>query len=754
MPPKPPQKPPHGESAAKAASAAKNASEEISGAVESVVYSNDETGYRVFKVRVSGGGYYGAKDESVTVSGKCTTLWEGEEIRAGGRWVNHPQYGLQFEAQTITCVVPTSTVGIEKYLKSGMIKGIGSVYAKKIVERFGAKTLEIIDANSARLLEIPGIGAERKRLIKDSWDAQRGNRETMIFLQSNGITTAYAARVIRAYGAGTIAVVKQNPYRLCQDIWGIGFTKADEIAQKVGVPRDSPERAKAGIHFTLEKLADDGHCFCTEPDLLLHAEQLVGIPVEILANALKEECEAGRLVKDADRIYLRRLWNAEIKTARKLRSLLDTPARFPAIQAEPAIGWAEGKSAIQLAPKQRAALAMALTSKVSVITGGPGVGKTTIIRALCEIWYAKNLRVNLVAPTGRAAKRMSESTGRDAKTIHRLLKFNPQTRRFAFDEQNQLDTEILIADETSMIDIELAADLLSALQDKAVVVFVGDTDQLPSVGPGNFLRDLINSRVIPCTRLDVIFRQKSGGGIVRNAHLVNAGEMFEKNETGGATPSPASLYTSDFFFVNCDSPEKILANVVEMVKHRIPRKFGMSPLEDVQILTPMRKNLLGADNLNLVLQEALNPRGVSVQRLGRHYRVGDRVMQIRNNYDKEVFNGDLGFIKTIDLTDSTLTVDFDGVPVEYDFNELDELTHSYAVTIHKSQGSEYPAVIVVIATQHFVLLQRNLLYTAITRGKKLVIVIGSYKAVSLAVKNNETQARATALAEKLKTVES
>ena len=724
--------------------------EEISGAVESVVYSNDETGYRVFKVRVVGGGYYGAKDEPVTVSGKCPTLWEGEEIRAKGRWIKHPQYGLQFETESITCVVPTSVEGIERYLKSGMIKGIGPVYAKKIVGHFGGKTLEMIDSNSARLLEIPGIGAERKRIIKESWDAQRGNRETMIFLQSNGIGAASSARIIRAYGAGAIAVVKQTPYRLCDDIWGIGFLKADEIAMKVGIPQDSPERAKAGLHYALGKLADEGHCFCREPDLLLRAEALVHISIEILAEALKAECEAGRLVKDTpadtddNRIYLRRLWNAESRTAAKALALLAEKPRFPSFNAAGAVSWAEEKIGMKFAPKQSAALEMALMSKVSVITGGPGVGKTTIIRALCDIWGAKRLRVSLVAPTGRAAKRMSESTGHEAKTIHRYLKFNPQTRRFVFNAENPTDTDVLIADETSMIDIELAADLLAALRGSATVVFVGDTDQLPSVGPGNFLRDLIASGAMPCTKLDMIFRQKSGGGIVRNAHLVNAGEMFENGERA----SPQA--DSDFFFVNCESPEKTLENVVEMVKYRIPRKFAMSPLADVQVLTPMRKNSLGADNLNLVLQNALNPSGVSVQRLGRHYRVGDRVMQLRNNYDKDVFNGDLGFIKTIDLADSILTVDFDGTPVEYDFNELDELTHSYAVTIHKSQGSEYPAVIVVLATQHFVLLQRNLLYTAITRGKRLVIVLGTYKAVSIAVKNNDTQARATALAEKLR----
>ena len=721
--------------------------EEIAGTVESVVYRSDETGYCVFKIKQTSASKFGGNGCDATVSGKCPTLWEGEEIRAKGRWVKHPQYGPQFEADSVACVVPASAEGIEKYLKSGMIKGIGPVYAKKIVAHFGADTLAVIDANSARLMEIPGIGAERKRIIKESWEAQRGNRETMIFLQANGIGTASAARIIRAYGAGAVALVKRNPYRLCEDIWGIGFLKADAIAMKVGVPADSPERARAGIVFTLERRAEEGHCFCSEPDLLLHAESLVHISIEILAAALAAECEEGRLVKDGERIYLRRLWNAETRAAKKLLALIGAKSSFPPLKAAPAVAWAAEKMAIGLAPKQKEALEMALESKVSVITGGPGVGKTTIIRALCDIWGAKRLRVSLVAPTGRAAKRMSESTGRDARTIHRLLKYNPQTGKFMFDADNLLDSDAIIVDEASMLDIELAASLLAAVRDGAAIVFVGDIDQLPSVGPGNFLRDLIGSRAIPCTKLDMIFRQKTGGGIVRNAHLVNAGEMFEKPAAdAGAAGAGAA---GDFFFINCDTPEKTLERVVELVKYRIPRKFGLSPLTDVQVLTPMRKNSLGADNLNLVLQEALNPAGVSVQRMGRHYRVGDRVMQIRNNYDKEVFNGDLGFIKSIDTERAVLVVNFDGHAVEYNFNELDELTHSYAVTIHKSQGSEYPVVIVVIATQHFVLLQRNLLYTAITRGRKLVCVVGAAKAASIAISNNETQARATALAERL-----
>lgn len=713
-------------------------SDTVSGTVASIVFRNDETGYTVCTIKTREG--VRQPETFVTIVGNCAAIWEGEELHAEGQWSRHPSHGPQFQAKTITCITPTSAEGIRRYLASGMIKGIGPKFAQRIVDKFGEQTLDVIDKESGRLREVEGIGDERRKRIRESWTEQRGVREIMIFLQSHGIGTAKASRIYRQYGADAIAIVKRNPYRLCEDVWGIGFKTADNIALSVGIPHDSEVRARAGLIYTLQVEADDGgHCFTNDADLLLHAQELLNISVEMLAEALTKEFERGTLVKEENRIYLRDLFWAETRVAFKVRTLIETPRNFPPIDAEKAIAWAEGKMGLHLAPLQREALGNAIQAKVSLITGGPGVGKTTIIRALTEIFGARRLDVHLAAPTGRAAKRMAEATGREALTIHRLLKFNPSYGGFEFNAENPLSGDCFIVDETSMIDIRLMEQFLQALPPSATLILVGDTDQLPSVGPGNVLRDLIGSQAIPCCRLDTIFRQDTSGLIVRNAHRVNHGEAFE-TQTG----------ESDFYFVETGEPEKIIARTVELMTERIPNKFNLNPLTDVQVLSPMRKNLLGTENLNEVIQAALNPSGPSLVRGCTHYRRGDRVMQMRNNYDKEVFNGDIGFIKEVDEEDRVMVVLFDGRPVRYAQAELDELVLAYACSIHKSQGSEYPAVIVLMHTQHYKLLQRNLLYTAITRGKRLVLVVGSSRAVAIAIRANQVRERRTTLKERLK----
>ena len=713
-------------------------SDTVSGTVESIVYRNDETGYTVCTVKIHGG--IRSREEFVTIVGTCAAVWEGEELHAEGQWIRHPSHGQQFQAKAITCITPTSTEGIRRYLASGMIKGIGPKFAQRIVDRFGDKTLDVIDKESGRLREVEGIGEGRRKMIKESWTEQHGVREIMIFLQSHGIGTAKASRIYRQYGADAIAIVKRNPYRLCEDVWGIGFKTADGIALSVGIPHDSEVRARAGLIYTLQTEADGGgHCFTMDADLLLHAQELLDISVEILADALAKEYDKGTLVKEENRIYLRDLFRAETRVADKLRHLLDTPRTFPPIDADKAITWAEGKMGLRLAPLQREALDNAIRSKASIITGGPGVGKTTIIRALTEIFGARKLDIRLAAPTGRAAKRMSEATGHEAQTIHRLLKFNPSVGGFEFNSENPMAGDCFILDETSMIDVRLMDQFLQALPASVTLILVGDTDQLPSVGPGNVLRDLIGSGVIPCCRLDTIFRQDTSGLIVRNAHHVNHGEALETRDG-----------ESDFYFVETGDPEKIIARTVELMTQRIPHKFKLDPLTDVQVLTPMRKNLLGTENLNEVIQAALNPSGFSLVRGCTHFRVNDRVMQLRNNYDKEVFNGDIGFIKEVDEEDRALVVLFDGRAVRYAQSELDELVLAYACSIHKSQGSEYPAVIVLMHTQHYKLLQRNLLYTAITRGKRLVLVVGSSRAIHIAINANQVRERRTTLKDRLR----
>lgn len=719
--------------------------ETVDGTVKSVVFRNDETGFTILHVTpAETDGAFRLAAREITVLGTCAAAWEGEELHATGEWVDDPVRGRQFKAKSVECIPPKSVEGVRRYLASGLIRGIGPVLANRIVDRFGAETIDVLDHHSGRLREIPKVGPKKIASIVQGWREGKGTREVMIFTQTYGISAGKAAKIYRTYGPDSVAIIKRDPYRLCRDIWGIGFATADRIALAVGLPKDSPLRARAAIVFTLRTEADEaGHCWTSEPDLLLHAQELVGISVETLAEALKHELDAGRVVKEGDRLYLRDLWVAERRVAAKLKDLLASPPAFAPIDPDRAVAWWERKTGFTLAPAQLRAVRASVGSKVSIVTGGPGVGKTTIIRALVEIFQARTgvhkITVQLGAPTGRAAKRMAESTGAPAQTLHRLLKYNPQTNAFTYNEERPLAGDVFIFDEMSMVDIRLMADLVVALPRRATLILVGDTDQLPSVGPGNVLRDLIASQTIPTSQLTEIFRQDSSGLIVRNAHHVNAGEPFETR--AGA---------SDFYFVAQDDPAKALVLVLDFMVTRIPRHFHLEPLQDVQVLTPMRRNLLGAENLNAAIQKRLNGAGPGVVRGGMEFRAGDRVMQLRNNYDKDVYNGDVGFVQSVEPAERTLVVLFDGRPVEYRAADLDELTLAYATTIHKAQGSEYPAVIVLLHRQHYMMLQRNLLYTAITRGKKLVLVIGSPWAVKQAIETNVVRARRTSLAERMR----
>ena len=712
------------------------AEETLVGTIRSIVHHNEQTGFLIAKISVDGSTPQGLPQ--ATVTGKCPTAWPGESVRCVGRWKRHPTYGTQFEASSITCLEPTSTDGIERYLAGGLFRGIGPSFAKKIVDHFGEDTLRILEKESARLAEVPGIGKARIRQIRKAYAENEASRETMIFLQGHGITPGTAAKIYKRYGEHAIACVKRNPYQLCADIDGIGFLKADEIARKLGIPKESPYRARAGIHYTLRELAEQGHCFCETQTLLLSTAERLGIAMRIIEDALNDELAQNRLVDDGGRIYLRSLHRAERLVAARLLDIRDAAGNQPPIQAAAAVAWVTPRLSFPLAPQQAQAVSMALTDKLSVITGGPGVGKTTIVRALCLILQAKKREIRLVAPTGRAARRLAESTGHVATTIHRLLKFNPIERQFVHNAENPVSGDAFIIDESSMIDIELAAHLLAAVPTGASLVFVGDVDQLPSVGPGNVLRDIIDSGVVPVTRLDRIFRQKAGSGIVLNAHSVNQGHFF-------VSPPPGDPPFSDFFFIERTRPEDIIKDALLLIRERIPRKYNLNPLTDIQLLAPMRQNAIGVDHFNELLQAELNPGRGGIRLGAREYRVGDRVMQRRNDYSKEVFNGDIGFVRTVDTATQSLAVDFDGRLVAYDRTDLTDLDLAYATTIHKSQGSEYPAVVILIAFQYYTLLQRNLLYTAITRGRKLVCVIGDPKAVKAAIRTTDPLQRQTAL---------
>lgn len=702
--------------------------ETIAGSIEKILFSNEENHYTVAQLLPEGRG----RVEPVIIVGNLAALNIGETVRAQGHWTNHKQFGRQFAVEKFDSVLPQSVVGIKKYLGSGLVKGIGPKFADRIVEKFGATTLEVIDQFSGKLRDVDGIGPERARKIKEAWTAQKSIRDIMIYLQGHGIGSSHAAKIFKQYGENAIAVVRENPYQLAKDITGIGFRTADGIASKTGVAADSIHRLKAGVIHCLERAMDEGHTCLPREEVLRAARELLEVELKPVESALTLLKIAGDVVEEDALVYLAGLCRAERGTATRLTDLRCAKVELPAMDLEKALAWVQQQTGIGLAAAQKQAIKTALTAKVCVITGGPGVGKTTIVNSIVRILKAKKCEVLLAAPTGRAAKRMSEATGALAQTIHRLLKYEPHEGGFSYNERRPLKGDMLIIDETSMLDIRLAYHLVKAIPLSASVVFVGDVDQLPSVGPGNFLRDLIESDAVPVVRLTEIFRQAKQSFIVTNAHQVNNGNL----------PVLDAPEESDFFFIHEENPDKVVTTIQTLCRDRIPQKFGL----EAQVLTPMHKGVCGSENLNRELQAALNPTGPSLQRYGRTYRVGDRVMQVRNNYDKDVFNGDLGRIKRLDLVEQELLVTVDERDIPYDFTDLDELVPAYAITVHKSQGNEYPAVIIPLLTQHFVLLQRNLLYTAITRGKRLVILVGSKKALGLAVRNNRTASRYSRLA--------
>jgi exodeoxyribonuclease V alpha subunit len=734
--------------------------ESLSGVIERITFHNLDNGYCVLRVRAAG------HRDVVTVVGHLSQAVAGEYIEASGTWVTDRQHGLQFKAEVLKTTPPHTTEGIAKYLGSGLVKGIGPKYAKKIVEVFGKQTLDVIEKSPGYLAQVKGIGPKRIQLIREGWEQTRGVREIMSFLMSYGIGTARAVKIYKAYGETAIEQVKSNPYRLSEDIWGVGFRTADELALKLGLPRDAPQRAQAAVrHVLREASSTKGHVGLPEPIVHEETAALTQISPDQVREAIAALEQAGEVVRDSvalaageadphpsasgekiphadPLLYLKPFFLAELGVARQVAALAGGGHPLLGTGAEADLHTVERRMGIRFAATQRAAIQAAITQKLLVVTGGPGTGKTTIVRAILDIFTNRGLRVSLCAPTGRAAKRLSESTGREARTIHRLLEFDPAINGFRKGRENPLDLDLLVVDEASMVDVVLMNKLLQAIPPWACFVLVGDVDQLPSVGAGQVLADMIACGLVPVARLTEIHRQAESSYIVRAAHAVNHGEA----------PESASAGNGDFYFIEADDPATIIDRILTMVTERIPARFRLDPLRDVQVLSPMNKSELGVQNLNAVLQQALNPAAPGskeAQRYGTTFRVGDKVLQTRNNYQREVFNGDIGRVTAIELVDQILVVDFDGRLVEYDFADLDELQLAYAVSIHKSQGSEYPAVIIPVHTQHFVMLQRNLLYTGITRGRKLVVLVGKRYALQLAVNNAATVRRFSLLRERL-----
>lgn len=715
---------------------------DLQGQIERITYTNDDNGFTIAKVKV-----YGHRD-LVTVVGTLMAPTPGEILKMRGEWANHPKYGEQFKVVHYRSMVPASVYGIQKYLSSGLIKGIGPIMAKRIVKKFGKGTLDIIESEIEKLAKVAGIGPKRIGMIKKAWAEQKEIREVMIFLQTHGVSSGYATKIFKQYGSRSIAVVKENPYRLATDIFGIGFVTADQIAEKLGFAKDSELRAEAGILYVLNQLSEEGHVYYPYELLIEKCQEILQVGREVVVNAFGSITLEKRIViedlnqdieefkENNKAVYLSKFFVSETSIASLMKTLIGAPKSIRKIDSDKAIEWVQRQLSITLAKNQVEAIRCAVENKVMIITGGPGTGKTTIINAILKIFSRLGVKVLLAAPTGRAAKRMNETTGHEAKTIHRLLEYSIQKGGFQKNEEKPLDCHLLILDEASMIDTILLYHLLKAIPPEATFILVGDVNQLPSVGAGNVLKDIIASSAVPVVELNEIFRQAKESLIIVNAHKINNGIVPSLG-----LPEPKD----DFYFIEQEDPEKVLSIILELTKERIPMRFRLDPVDDIQVLTPMHKGTVGAGNLNVELQQALNPGEDGLVRGNRNFRVNDKVMQIKNNYDKDVFNGDIGRITSIDQENHEVNISFDGRGVPYDHTDLDEIVLAYAVSVHKSQGSEYPAVIVPILTQHYVLLQRNLIYTAVTRGRRLVVIVGTRKAMSIGIGNDKTEKRYTYL---------
>jgi exodeoxyribonuclease V alpha subunit len=711
----------------------------LEGILERITFFNEENNFTVAKLQSRG------SRDLITIVGNLPDPNPGETLRLQGQWIVDAKFGRQFRVESCISVLPSTLTGIQKYLGSGLVKGIGPIMAGRVVAKFGLETLAVMEERPDDLLEVEGIGKIRADRIGKAWQEQKEIRNVMVFLQGNGVSSTYSVKIYKTYGNKSVSVVKENPYRLALDIRGIGFKTADEIARNMGIDPAAQIRIEAGIIHVLSELVDEGHVYYPQDKLMTVAAELLEVEQPKVEIALSELVKQRRIVVepqgDEQAVYLTPLHIAEVNVAKRLETLINAPRQTFPIDIEKTIQWVQSAMGIALAEMQQEAIKKTVTSKVLVITGGPGTGKTTLLNCLLRILEKKNQRILLASPTGRAAKRLAEVTGREAKTIHRLLEFSPREGGFKRKEDNLLEADLVIIDEVSMMDILLMNSLLKAIPPIATLLLVGDVDQLPSVGPGNVLQDIIASGRVETVKLTEVFRQAQESLIIVNAHKINRGEF--------PVAAPPQDKKADFYFIEREDPDQALALIKELCATRLPKSFHLDPYEDIQVMTPMHRGLVGVASLNAELQMLLNPTGKEVIRGGRCFRVNDKVMQIVNNYEKEVFNGDIGRVVGIETEDQKIVIKYDDRMVDYGWHELDELVLAYAISIHKSQGSEYPAVVVPLLTQHYIMLQRNLLYTAITRARKLVVLVGSRKALAIAIRNNKVQHRYTGLAARL-----